>query len=59
MPRFASQTQSEPPSRPVYSYHWTVRVLRAKAPPSVSQGQEMSTAKYCRSQAIHVAARKM
>ena len=45
MPRFATQTQSEPPSMPVYSYHWTVRVLRAKAPPSVSQGQEMSTSK--------------
>ena len=45
MPRFDSQIQSEPPSVPVNSYHWTVRVLCAKAPPSVSQGQEMSTSK--------------
>ena len=58
-PRLQSQAHSEPPITPVYSYHWTLCVLPAKACPSTSHGHEMSTLKYTDSQAIHMAARNM
>ena len=58
--RFAAQTRSEPPSVPVYSYHWIHPVVRAKALPSTSQGQLIcALVRYHRSQAIQAKARNM
>ena len=58
-PRLVTHIHWEPPSVPVYSYHWTLCVLRANALPSTIQGQDMSTEKYFLSQAIHITARKI
>ena len=51
--RLHAHTQREPPRAPVYSYHCTDSMLRAKEFPSTSQGHDMSASKYALSQAIH------
>ena len=57
--RLEAHTQSEPPRVPVNSYHCASRMLRAKALPSTSQGQDISAeTRYQRSHAIQAAARK-
>ena len=39
--RLTHQIQSDPPSVPVYSYHWTSPTVPAKPLPRTSQGQEI------------------
>ena len=54
-----SRIHSEPPRKPVYSYHCTRRGLVAKDSPRISQGQDISTFWYTLSHAIHAAMKKM